>query len=73
MNGATVATTAGLIGPDPNWRVSHTGDFDGDGNSDLVWRNVNGSITMWLMSGVTVKTAKGLLGAGQSQVVPAAL
>ena len=31
-----------------SWRIEGTGDFNGDGRDDLVWRNDNGSFTTWL-------------------------
>ncbi len=32
----------------------HTGDFNSDGKSDLVWRNsVTGEIVIWLMDGTS--------------------
>jgi hypothetical protein len=31
-----------------------TGDFNGDGKSDIVWQNDNGTPSMWLMNGTTV-------------------
>jgi hypothetical protein len=31
-----------------DWKVAGTGDFNGDGRSDLLLRNVNGGITEWL-------------------------
>ena len=36
----------------PNWTIRGTGDFNGDGNADLVWRNVaNGNNGVWLYNG----------------------
>ena len=31
-----------------SWQVVGTGDFNGDGRSDIVWRNTNGAFTTWL-------------------------
>ncbi len=31
-----------------NWRVADTGDFNGDGRSDILWRNLNGELSNWL-------------------------
>jgi hypothetical protein len=30
--------------------ITHVGDFNGDGMSDLVWRNTDGSTSIWLMN-----------------------
>ncbi len=69
MNGATPTTTP-VIGagstaaptsvPAPGaistaWKVASSGDYDGDGKSDILWRNDDGSIAMWLMNGATPK------------------
>jgi hypothetical protein len=31
-----------------DWHVAGTGDFNGDGRSDILWRNDNGDVTNWL-------------------------
>jgi FG-GAP-like repeat/RTX calcium-binding nonapeptide repeat (4 copies) len=36
-----------------------TNDFNGDGNSDILWRNTNGSIALWSLDG-TIVTPKSL-------------
>jgi hypothetical protein len=38
--------------PDGRWNVAGTGDGNGDGKTDIFWRNyVTGDATMWMMSG----------------------
>lgn len=38
---------------DVNWRVAAIADYDHDGQSDLVWRNLlTGAMELWLMDGV---------------------
>lgn len=32
---------------DPSWHVAGTGDFNGDGRADIVWRNESGEVTDW--------------------------
>lgn len=41
-------TAAFRSGVPMEWRVAGSGDFDGDGRSDVLWRNDNGQITNWL-------------------------
>jgi acetyl esterase/lipase len=63
LNRLSATSTVTLLGADPNWQVSHVGDFNGDGKSDILWRNINGAVTLWLMDGTTVTNRIGLLGA----------
>ncbi len=51
------------------WKIAGTGDFNGDGRDDIVWRNDNGQLSQWL------GTANGGLvdnGAVVNQFVPTA-
>jgi hypothetical protein len=34
-----------------------TGDFNGDGMSDLLWQNTNGQVATWQMNGFNVTSA----------------
>jgi hypothetical protein len=60
MNGTTIASSGDLtfggpaIKPDASWSVAGIGDFNGDGNSDVLWHNANGSLNEWLMNGTTI-------------------
>ena len=57
MDGANVLS-AGPISQYPtvdnSWKISGTGDFNGDGKSDILWRNTNGSTNIWEMNGLNV-------------------
>ena len=63
MNGAT-PTTEALVGanPGPSWHAIGTGDFDGDGKSDILFQNTSGQVAIWLMNGAT-PTTEALAGA----------
>ena len=38
--------------PGPNWRAVGTGDFNNDGESDIVWQNAStGQVSIWEMHG----------------------
>ena len=37
----------------PSWRVVGHGDFNGDGNQDLVFQHSDGTIGFWMMSGTS--------------------
>ena len=44
---------------DTNWAIDQSGDFNGDGTGDLVWRNtVTGENAIWLMNGVDFLSAE---------------
>ena len=42
-----------LVGgnPGPSWKAIGTGDFNGDGHSDILWQNTNGQAAIWEMNG----------------------
>jgi len=43
---------------DINWRVADTGDVDGDGKADLIWRHATqGWNSVWRMNGVTPRSS----------------
>jgi hypothetical protein len=44
---------------DTKWKIVTTGDFDRDGQRDLVWQHTDGTISVWLMRGTIL--AAGLL------------
>jgi hypothetical protein len=64
--GALVITYNGTpIGPDPSWNVAGIGDFNGDKNADILWRNVGGALVDWSMNGSAVMSGNFLTLNGQ--------
>jgi glucose/arabinose dehydrogenase len=51
-NGSTVVGTPGA-----DWHIAGTGDFDGDGQADLLWRTDAGVLAIWEMNGTQIKAA----------------
>ena len=41
----------GSFNPGPSWHIKARGDFNGDGKSDLLWQNDDGTPAIWLMNG----------------------
>jgi len=54
-----------------DWLMVGTGDFDNDGQTDLVWENqTTGDVYVWLMTGTSMRTevALGRMGGPEWQV-----
>jgi hypothetical protein len=44
---------------DPSFHVIGTGDFNGDGKSDILFQNTNGNVAIWEMNGLNVIAQQG--------------
>ena len=44
-----------------NWKLKGSGDVDGDGYADLLWRHVDGRLAAWTMRKGTVVTSQVLI------------
>ena len=53
MDGTTQLTNQQIGDFGPSWHIRKSGDFNGDGKSDLLWQNDDGTVDMWLMDGTT--------------------
>jgi hypothetical protein len=42
------------------WSIAETGDFNGDGQSDLLWHDTSGNVAIWFMNGVQVTQSAGV-------------
>jgi hypothetical protein len=62
MQGTSILQAGGLGNVGSNWMVAETGDFNGDGKSDILYRDTSaGNIAMSYMNGIA---ALQYLGAG---------
>jgi glucose/arabinose dehydrogenase len=64
MDGTTIKPGEGFIRTvaDQNWQVAGTGDFDGDGKDDILWRNAaTGENYLYPMDGLSIKATEGSL------------
>jgi len=45
-----------LVGPNPgtSWKAVATGDFGGDGRSDILFQHTNGALGIWQLDGTTI-------------------
>ena len=43
------------------WTIAQTGDFNGDGKSDILWRNTTtGETAIWFMNGLQIASTASL-------------
>ncbi|MFL5240446.1 MAG: M10 family metallopeptidase C-terminal domain-containing protein, partial [Rhizomicrobium sp.] len=50
-NGSFFGNSANFLAQlDPAWKIAGTGDFNGDGRVDILWRHDSGIVTDWLAS-----------------------
>jgi hypothetical protein len=54
MDGTSVVSTATLPNPGSAWHAIGTGDYNGDGDSDILFQNNNGTPMIWTMNGASV-------------------
>jgi hypothetical protein len=57
MNGTSMISGAELTAvSDLNWQIAGTGDFNNDGNVDILWRynGTGGRVRVWYMSGISI-------------------
>jgi hypothetical protein len=57
MDGLGTKAEGGVAhAPVPNdWQIQGTGDFNGDGHSDILWRHDGGQVYIWEMDGLGIK------------------
>ena len=55
MNSNTLTTSGTLGYVSTDWSIAGVGDFDGDGKSDILWRNsTTGQVYLWFISGTAM-------------------
>ena len=55
-----IASSADLGVVPSAWTIQGTGDFNGDGKTDILWRNANGDVVTWLMNGGAIAASADL-------------
>jgi len=66
MNGTSVIATAVLPNPGKGWQAIGTGDFNGDGNADILFQNKDGTPQIWEMNGTSILAEATLANPGSS-------
>src|SRR5437762_8007286 len=64
MDGTQILPSEGYLRTvaDLNWTIAGTGDFDGDGKADILWRNSStGENYIYFMDGTTIKPTEGFI------------
>lgn len=54
LNGTNLVTSGKFNNgkaPAPVWRAMALGDFDSDGESDVLWQHASGAVSVWFMNG----------------------
>src|ERR1700723_2265251 len=76
MNGATIAAAQALtyqgnpVDLPSGWSVAGIGDFNGDGMTDILLRNTNGTFVDWTMNGSAITAAQVLTYQGNPVALP---
>jgi hypothetical protein len=52
-----------------SWSIAATGDFDGDGKSDILWLDNVGDVGAWFMNGTTITATNIYSNVGTSWMV----
>jgi FG-GAP-like repeat len=75
MNGSQITASQSLsmqgvqVSPDASWSIVGVGDFNGDGKSDILWRDANGTLIDWTMNGSQITSSQDVT-LGGSPVMP---
>jgi serralysin len=61
ISGGSPTYQGAAVSPDPSWSVAGIGDFNGNGNDDILWRQRStGALAEWQMNGATITSSAAL-------------
>jgi ELWxxDGT repeat protein len=61
-----ITSNGAAVTLDPSWSIAALGDLNGDGNTDIMFKNANGSFAEWTMNGSTITAANRITASGQA-------
>jgi len=64
ISGGNLTSGGAAVAPDASWSIAGTGDFNGDGNADILWRDTSGEVTTWLMNGTNIMSGADITSGG---------
>jgi len=71
-NGSVQSTVSiGAVPIATTWTIAETADFNGDGNSDILWIDGSGDLAIWFMNGGAVSSTASLGSVGTTWAVQA--
>jgi hypothetical protein len=65
MDGSTLINAGVAVGGaavSADWHIGGVADFNGDGKSDILWRNNSGAVAEWNMNGTAIASAGAVAG-----------
>jgi FG-GAP-like repeat len=54
MDGTSITKSADFGAVPLTWSIAGIGDFDGNGSTDILWRDTSGNVGIWLMNGTNL-------------------
>jgi hypothetical protein len=60
MDGSTVINSSFIANIWTGWSIVGIGDFDGDDNADILWRDGAGNEVIWFMNGTSISRLHGI-------------
>jgi hypothetical protein len=58
--GIQSTASVAAVPPSTTWTIVQTGDYNGDGHSDILWADRSGNLAIWFMFGSNIASTAGL-------------
>ena len=63
------ALSIAVVPTSSTWSIAQTGDYNGDGKSDILWKDGSGNLAIWFMNGTSISSTAGVGNVGTSWAV----